>query len=294
MTKAQLESKTLAELHALAADADVPRYRMLSRAELIEKLADGPTPQGDRSRGRGREGGGQGREGGRGRQGAAGSRQGGGRGRERRPAQRGGRERPAPADRGAEPRAADAGRSDQPPAGGKTAEPRGGAVEPQPEAPSRPRRRRRRWRRRGRKVRIADLLLPAAPGRQAILHSPTREACTAALREIAGELSSASKGPDPIALLVDPSPEELADWRREAPRAEIVAAGQAHHVDDALAQAVRRANGGEDVIVLIDSLSRFADSFGDADAAGELFDGGRLAGREGNGSLTVVAGVEQD
>ena len=221
MTKAQLESKTLAELHALAADADVPRYRMLPRAELIEKLADGPKPQGDRPRGRGREGGGQGREGGgqgreggRGRQGAGGSRQGGGRGRERRPVQRGGRERQAPADRGGEPRVADTGRSDQPPAGGRTAEPRGGAVESQPEGPSRPRRRRRRWRRRGRKVRIADLLLPAAPGRQAILHSPTREACTAALREMAGELSSASKGPDPIALLVDPSPEELADWRR--------------------------------------------------------------------------------
>jgi transcription termination factor Rho len=136
-------------------------------------------------------------------------------------------------------------------------------------------------------------LLPAAPGRQTILHAETREACTAALRQLAAELSSASKGPDPVALLIDPSPEELADWRREAPRVEIVAAGQAHHAGDALAQAVRRADGGEDVIVLIDALSRFADSFGDADAARELFDAGRSAGREGNGSLTVVAAVDQ-
>jgi SnoaL-like domain/Rho termination factor, N-terminal domain len=40
-TKAELESKHLAELHALAAERGVPRYRMLPRAELIETLAGG-------------------------------------------------------------------------------------------------------------------------------------------------------------------------------------------------------------------------------------------------------------
>jgi hypothetical protein len=41
MTKAELEPKHLAELHALAAERGLPRYRMLPRAELIEKLAAG-------------------------------------------------------------------------------------------------------------------------------------------------------------------------------------------------------------------------------------------------------------
>ncbi len=41
MNKSQLESKHIAELHELAAEAGVERYRMLSRAELIEKLAGG-------------------------------------------------------------------------------------------------------------------------------------------------------------------------------------------------------------------------------------------------------------
>jgi hypothetical protein len=288
MTKAQLDSKPLAELHALAADAEIPRYRMLARAELIEKLLEeGPKPKGDR--------------------GQAGRREGGGRGRQRRPAQRGGgggRQGQGGEGRGsrqAEPRQADTRSASSRPAEPRPAEPRpaeAGPAEPrraadESEAAGRPRRRRRRWRRRGKKVRVADLLLPAAPGRQTILHAETREACTAALRQVAAELSSASKGPDPIALLIDPSPEELADWRREAPRAEIVAAGQAHHADDAVAQAVRRADGGEDVILLIDSVSRFAESFGDADTARELFDAGRRAGREGNGSLTVVAAVDQ-
>ncbi|HET6571288.1 MAG TPA: nuclear transport factor 2 family protein [Solirubrobacterales bacterium] len=41
MNKSQLESKHIAELHELAAAAGVERYRMLTRAELIEKLANG-------------------------------------------------------------------------------------------------------------------------------------------------------------------------------------------------------------------------------------------------------------
>jgi transcription termination factor Rho len=108
---------------------------------------------------------------------------------------------------------------------------------------------------------------------------------------VAAELSGAADGPDPIALLIDPSPEELADWKRDAPEAEIVSAGKAHHADDALAQASRRAGSGEAVIVLIDSLSRFAEDFAGPDEARTLFNAGLSAG--GSGSLTVVAAVER-
>jgi transcription termination factor Rho len=133
-------------------------------------------------------------------------------------------------------------------------------------------------------VTLQGLLLPPA-GRQALLAGESRESCTKLLRGIAAELSDA-KGPDPIALLIDPTPEELADWRRDAPRAEIVAAGQARHADDALAQARSRAAAGEDVILLIDSLTRLGEAHDDADAARDFFD---AAG----GSLTVVAAVER-
>ena len=44
------------------------------------------------------------------------------------------------------------------------------------------------------------------------------------------------------------------------------------------------------MIVLIDSLSRFAETFGGADEARELFDAGLAAT---GGSLTVVAAVER-
>jgi len=291
MNKAELESKHLSELHALAADAGVERYRMLARAELIEKLADG-------------SGGGSAAGGGASSQRSRPPRErkersprGGGRDR-----QRGGRDRQS---RGGGERQARGG--DRPPKGGgqgrrPDSEQRRQPEREQPEReqpaapvpggeePGRPkrRRRRRRFRKGGKSVRAGELIL-AAPGGQSILYGESRQSCTALLRELAAELSG-GRGPDPVALLVDPSPEELADWKREAPKAEIVSAGQDRHAEDALAQAARRAEGGEAVILLIDSVSRLAESFG-SNVAKDLLEEGRAAG--GAGSLTIVAAVER-
>jgi len=286
MNKTELESKHLAELHSLAAEANVPRYRMLRREELIEKLSDGDgepaqgeKPRGDRPPRR-----------------------------ERPPRQRrersGGREtadrEPSPGGRERPKRPARKERAGEPPAKEPAAAPEAPAEPPRPPAPARepspaaiegsPRpkrkRRRRRFGRKSKGLRAQDLLLPP-PGRQALVYGESRTTCTSLLREIAGELAGASDGPDPIALLIDPSPEELADWKREAPDAELVVAAQARHAGDALAQAVRRAESGEDVILLVDSLTRLDD---DA-AAKEIFDGG--LGLSSSGSLTVVAALER-
>jgi hypothetical protein len=295
MNKAELESKHLSELHALAADAGVERYRMLPRAELIEKLAGGDgggsgggssqrsRPPRERPERAGR-GGGRGR-GGRG-GGDRSSRGGGGRqpreGRDRQP--RGGGDR--------QPRGGDRQRrrpefegQEQPPR--EQAPPAAPPSGDSPAAPKR-RRRRRRFRKGAKTIRAGELIL-AAPGGQSILYGESRQSCTTLLRELAAELSG-GRGPDPIALLVDPSPEELADWKREAPKAEIVSAGQDRHAEDALASAARRAEGGEAVILLIDSVSRLAESFG-ANIAKDLLEEGRSAG--GSGTLTVVAAVER-
>ncbi|HEU4598265.1 MAG TPA: hypothetical protein VFS26_00835, partial [Solirubrobacterales bacterium] len=110
---------------------------------------------------------------------------------------------------------------------------------------------------------------------------------------VAADLSADAKGPDPVALLIDPSPEELADWKRDAPQAEIVAAGQPRHASDALAQAAARAGGGEDVILLVDSLTRLGEAYGDPEAAKDFFDAGRTQAGTSGGSLTVVAALER-
>jgi hypothetical protein len=285
MTKTELESKHLSELHALAAEAGIDRYRMLPRPELIERLAgdDGgraPASRGDAQKPRGE-------------------------GPKRRRRRRSGSKRPESGGEGREDRDSSRERDEEPqavePAPSRNAPP------PQPPAESaaaasgteqeagRPKRRRRRrfGRRKDQGVTLTSLLLPPEPGRQTVLCAETREACTALLRGVAADLAGGDKGPDPIALLIDPSPEELAEWKREAPRAEIVAAGQARHADDALAAAIRRAGTGEDVILLIDSLNRLGEAHGDSGAAKEFFDSGRAQGAAGGGSLTVVAALER-
>jgi len=286
MNKAELDSKHLSELHALAAEAGVERYRMLPRAELIEKLADG---------------GGGGSVGG----GGSSQRSRPPRERKERQPRAGGRERQP---RGGRDRQSRGGGGERQPRAGKERQSRGGdrqrrrpdaeqpareqAPTPAPpsgDAPARPkRRRRRRFRKGGKSVRAGELIL-AAPGGQSIVYGESRQSCTGLLRELAAELSG-GRGPDPIALLVDPSPEELADWKREAPKAEIVSAGQDRHAEDALASAARRAGSGEAVILLIDSVSRMAESFG-SNVAKDLLEEGRAAG--GAGSLTIVAAVER-
>ena len=282
MNKAELEKKPLSDLHLLAAEAGVDKYRMLTKAELIERLAEGngaPAASEERPARRRRS---------RGTGSPAvsdeiekGSAKGDEKPRRPRP-RRERRDRPEKA-----PERKPASESESATETAPAAETAAAAETPRPR-----RRRRRRFGRRGKQsVTLQGLLLPPEAGRQALVFAETREGCTALLRGVAADLAGDSKGPDPVALLIDPSPEELADWKRDAPQAEIVSAGQPHHASDALAQAQSRAGAGEDVILLVDSLTRLGEAYGDAEAAKEFFDAGQ--GSTGSGSLTVVAALER-
>ncbi|HET7590205.1 MAG TPA: Rho termination factor N-terminal domain-containing protein [Solirubrobacterales bacterium] len=265
MTKSELEKKHLSDLHLLAAEAGIEKYRLLTKAELAERLAEGngdggaAEPPADQER------------------------------KERPRRRREPRERPEKA-----PEPAPESERERESAPESPSEPAAEAPEAASGSQRPRRRRRRRFGRRGKQdVTLQTLLLPPEAGRQALLFAETREGCTALLRGVAADLSADAKGPDPVALLIDPSPEELADWKRDAPQAEIVSAGQPRHASDALAQAAARAGRGEDVILLVDSLTRLAEASGEAEAAKELFDAGRTQGDQGGGSLTVVAALER-
>ncbi len=274
MTKAELEKKSLSDLHLLAAEAGVEKYRMLTKAELIERLAE-ENGDGGAAKSSARE--------------------------ERPPRRRrsGRTDSRAASDkaekdkdkREEKPRARRE-RPEKAPEREPAPEPES-TREPAPTAERPRRRRRRRFGRRAKGVTLQTLLLPPEAGRQALVFDETREGCTALLRGVAADLAADSKGPDPVALLIDPSPEELAEWKRDAPQAEIVSAGQPRHASDALAQAASRAASGEDVIFLVDSLTRLGEAHGDAEAAKEFFDAGREQGSQGGGSLTVVAALER-
>ncbi|HKH64607.1 MAG TPA: hypothetical protein VKA35_04020 [Solirubrobacterales bacterium] len=291
MNKAELEKKSLSDLHLLAAEAGISKFRMLTKGELVEQLA-GENGAAAAPKAKAADAGGRREEGG-----------------ERPPRRRRSRRTGSPAvadevEKGKAPAKKASGerreRRDRPekaPEREPAAAPVERAVEPGGQAAAetpRPRRRRRRFGRRGKQgVTLQGLLLPPEAGRQAVLCAETREACTTLLRSVAADLAADSKGPDPVVLLIDPSPEELADWKREAPQAEIVSAGQPRHASDALAQAAVRAGRGEDVILLVDSLTRLGEAYEDAEAAKEFFDAGRAQGAAGGGSLTVVAALER-
>lgn len=274
MTKAELEKKRLSDLHLLAAEAGVEKYRMLTKAELVERLAG---ENGDGGAARSSEG-------------------------EDRPPRRRRSRRTGPSA-ASDKVEKDEGEREEKPRERRARPEKAPEREPAPEPAARseqaaetPRPRRRRRRRFGRRtkgVTLQTLLLPPEAGRQTLVFAETREGCTALLRGVAADLSADAKGPDPVALLIDPSPEELADWKRDAPQAEIVSAGQPRHASDALAQAAARAGSGEDVILLVDSLTRLAEAYDDAEAAKEFFDAGREQGLTGGGSLTVVAALER-
>ncbi|HEX5592159.1 MAG TPA: Rho termination factor N-terminal domain-containing protein [Solirubrobacterales bacterium] len=286
MTKTELERKHLSDLHLLASEAGIEKYRLLTKAELVDRLAEG-NGNGAATKGRPSEGGAaaeERQERPRRRRRSSGSRE------PRDRSDREPRDRPEKApEREPAPKPIAKEERVEPLASRERAEP----AEPAGE-PSRPRRRRRRrFGRRKQGVTLQTLLLPPEAGRQALVFAESREGCTTLLRSVAADLSADSKGPDPVALLIDPSPEELADWKREAPQAEIVSAGQPRHASDALAQAASRAGKGEDVILLVDSLTRLGEAYGDAEAAKEFFDAGRAQGSAGGGSLTVVAALER-
>jgi transcription termination factor Rho len=100
-------------------------------------------------------------------------------------------------------------------------------------------------------------------------------------------------------LLVDERPEEVTAWRRAvgetaeiaAAPADLEADDQVRHAELAMARAKRRAESGEDVIVIVDSLTRLGVSYRDPIAIKPIFGAGRELEEEGSGSLTVIATV---
>jgi transcription termination factor Rho len=147
-------------------------------------------------------------------------------------------------------------------------------------------------------VRAADLLTPLAFGQRVLIVSEPRSGRSTLLRGLVSAISSAEDPPGVIVLLVDERPEEVTEWKRKATGAEIAAApsdlnaeDQVRHAELALARAKRRAESGEDVVVIVDSLTRLGVAYRDPIAVKPIFGAGRELEEEGSGSLTVIATV---
>jgi transcription termination factor Rho len=145
-------------------------------------------------------------------------------------------------------------------------------------------------------TRAVDLLCPLAFGQRVLVLAQPRSGRTTLLRGIARALVNAPEPPALLVLLVDERPEEVTEWRRKVSQAEIAAASadlesanQIRLAELGLARAQRRAETGDDVVVLVDSLTRLAVAYRDPSEVKPFFGAGRELEEEEAGSLTVIA-----
>jgi transcription termination factor Rho len=145
-------------------------------------------------------------------------------------------------------------------------------------------------------TRAVDLLVPLALGQRVLVWAAPRSGRTTLLRGLAGAIQRSAERPGLVVLLVDERPEEATAWSEVLPDDELAVATaemspreQARVADLALERAKRRAESGEDVALIIDSLSRLAVAQRDPADVKHLFGAGRELAEEGSGSLTVIA-----
>ncbi|MBE1493074.1 transcription termination factor Rho [Amycolatopsis lexingtonensis] len=158
--------------------------------------------------------------------------------------------------------------------------------------------------------RVIDLVTPLGKGQRALVVSPPKAGKTTVLQEIGHGIATNHPDCRLLVLLADERPEEVTELSRTV-RGEVIASTfdrpPAEHVAVAeltVERAKRLVERGEDVVLLLDSLTRLGRAYNlSARPSGRTLSGGvdaaalqpmkRLLGAarnvEGGGSLTVVA-----
>jgi transcription termination factor Rho len=113
-------------------------------------------------------------------------------------------------------------------------------------------------------TRAVDLLAPLALGQRVLVMAAPRSGRTTLLRGIAKAIAPAERLETAV-MLIDERPEEATAWRQAVPDVEIASATaelapkeQVRVAELALERARRRAEAGADVVLIVDSLSRLA------------------------------------
>lgn len=159
-------------------------------------------------------------------------------------------------------------------------------------------------------MRVIDLVSPIGKGQRALIVAPPRTGKTVLLKQIAKSITENHEDIHLSVLLVDERPEEVTDFIRST-NAEVFASSndkKTHsHIritEMALGYAKRKAEMGEDAVLLIDSITRLGRAYNAVQSnSGRTLSGGldiraleipkKIFGSarkiEGGGSLTIIA-----
>ncbi len=162
-------------------------------------------------------------------------------------------------------------------------------------------------------ARLVDLVAPIGKGQRGVIVAPPRAGRTTLIEHLAQAIRAGHPEATLIVLLVDERPEDATAVERAIPGAEVVSTTfddaperQVHVADLVLEKAKRLVEAGQDVVVLVDSLSRLARAHNGVaragDARGDVRGGldptavrgpkrlfGAARAVEEGGSLTVLA-----
>jgi transcription termination factor Rho len=159
--------------------------------------------------------------------------------------------------------------------------------------------------------RIVDMVAPIGKGQRGMIVAPPKSGKTTILKQIANGIIQSNPETHVIVLLVDERPEEVTDWQRTVQAAEVVYSTFDKPTDQhiqvtelVLERAKRMAEMGQDVAIILDSLTRLTRAYNlGMPASGKILTGGidsaalypprRFFGAARNieegGSLTIIA-----
>jgi transcription termination factor Rho len=164
--------------------------------------------------------------------------------------------------------------------------------------------------------RVIDLTAPIGKGQRGLIVSPPKAGKTTILKQIAQSIAANYPETKLFVLLADERPEEVTDWERSVAEATVVSSTFDQPADNhiAIAELVlervkRLVEEGDDVVVLLDSITRLARAYNlAAPASGRILSGGvdsaalyppkKFFGAarniENGGSLTILASALVD
>lgn len=159
--------------------------------------------------------------------------------------------------------------------------------------------------------RIIDLIAPIGKGQRGLIVAPPKAGKTVLISSIANSIIERHKDVEVWILLIDERPEEVTDIKENVKGAEVYSStfdeDPKNHIkvtEDILERAKRKLEDGENIVILMDSLTRLARAYNIVvPSSGKLISGGidptalyypkKFFGSarniRGGGSLTIIA-----